>query len=445
MFDDIDLLIASPAELLESVADMEPGLLAMSVLMMIDPSQLDAEDAITFLQAHERISAWWASVQARAIVAAASPERLVDEFTLLDPRPEHDEERTIRIEDAVREELAAAVRWSPAMAQDRIDSARLLAGPLRATHESLSLGEITSGHVSVIVEAACRLPGRFDDAEQFEAACSRLQDRVLPCARRGTLSSTRAAARRAVLAIDAEGARRRRLAARCMRSVYVVDEADGLSTLIARMSTEAAHAVFSAIDAHAQESDATGLIGERRAEALAELILSSVGKGGAPVRAHLDIVIGLDDLLGLGDSPAELLRSGPILSEVVRELLSDPKVECTMRRLIADPITGHLIDVGRRSYEIPEALRRFIQSRDRACRFPACRRAAAKCQIDHATAWDDDGGTDLQNLGALCVRHHQLKTHAGWRITESRPDGSCSWESPQGRTYEHPPQIVRRR
>ena len=57
-------------------------------------------------------------------------------------------------------------------------------------------------------------------------------------------------------------------------------------------------------------------------------------------------------------------------------------------------------------------------------------RRASRCQIDHAEAWEDGGGTDVANLGMLCVRHHQLKTHGGWVLTESAADGSCTWTSP---------------
>jgi len=39
----------------------------------------------------------------------------------------------------------------------------------------------------------------------------------------------------------------------------------------------------------------------------------------------------------------------------------------------------------------------------------------------------------------LCKHHHQLKTHAGWQIIASHPDGSCTWRSPLGRIYEHEP------
>jgi hypothetical protein len=113
-----------------------------------------------------------------------------------------------------------------------------------------------------------------------------------------------------------------------------------------------------------------------------------------------------------------------------------------MRRLVTDPVTGHLLDYGRSTYPIPDRLRDHVIGRDRICRFPGCRRSAARCQIDHALAWDDGGGTSAANTGALCTRHHQLKTHAGWHISDSRPDGSCTWRSPAGRVHHHEPQPV---
>jgi len=85
-----------------------------------------------------------------------------------------------------------------------------------------------------------------------------------------------------VLAIDAEGERRRRLQARCHRDVHVVDELDGISVLIARMATEDAHAVMKQLDACAHASDSNVTIGEKRAEALAALVLGGDGATAAP-------------------------------------------------------------------------------------------------------------------------------------------------------------------
>jgi len=128
----------------------------------------------------------------------------------------------------------------------------------------------------------------------------------------------------------------------------------------------------------------------------------------------------------------------PVEFAEVRRLLDDPAVHAHLRPVITDE-NGHILDLGRRRYEISTALRRFIVARDRVCRFPGCGRSAEFCQIDHATSWDDGGASDASNLGALCVRHHQLKTHGGWDITESARDGSCTWRSPQGRIHSRVP------
>ncbi|MBK9740295.1 MAG: DUF222 domain-containing protein [Actinobacteria bacterium] len=445
----------TPGELLGMLAGMRPSSLVLDALMTIDRAALSDVDAVAFLQVHQRVAAWWAAVGLEAVIPAAAAEPLIEEFTLLVPGS--DEERTIRIADVRREELGAALRLPPATAQDHIDTARLLAGPLAATAVALAAGEITDRHVAVIVEAAGRLPGRGmrDDGDRatFTSCCADLERRVLPTARKATVSMTRAAARRAVLAIDAAGERRRRCEAKCTRDVYVVDELDGISTLIARMSTEAAHAVMAQVEALAHNEgftpDPAATMGERRAEALAALVLRT--EASLPqVRAHLDLVIDLPTLLALADAlggaesggPAgqvELRGAGPVSADVVRDLLTDPEVAVTMRRLVTDPVTGHLLDYGRRVYQVPQRLREYVVARDRVCRFPGCRRAAARSQIDHADAWNDGGDTSPANLGALCVRHHQLKTHTGWTITASRPDGSCTWTSPHGRTYEHAP------
>jgi len=455
-FEHFDFVNAAPGEVLALLVDVEPSAMVMSMLVSIDRSRLSDTEAVTFLQVHQRLMGWLAAIGLDAVLPAASAEPLVDEFTVL--VPDSDEERTIRIADVRREELACALRLPASVAQQRIDTARLLAGPLAATGDALAVGDVTERHVAVMVEAAGRLPGRWmrDDAEMavFTAACAELQRRVLPTACRGTVAQTRAQARRVLLAIDAAGEAQRRREARCTRDVFVADELDGISTLIARLSTETAHAILTQINAHASEIEldvpASATAGERRAEALAALVLHGRDSEGPQMRAHVDLVIDLPTLLGLQDAAGddastggtELRGAGRIPADVVRDLLADPDTAVTMRRLVTDPLTGHLLDHGRRTYAIPPALRDFIVARDRTCRFPGCRRRADRCQIDHADPWDDGGDTSPANLGALCVRHHQLKTHAGWQITHSQPDGGCSWTSPQGRVYEHAPPLI---
>jgi hypothetical protein len=138
--------------------------------------------AITGLLVVERVRSRLLALEAELMVVAASPQPLVASFTVLEP--DDDRERTIRIADAVREEVGAALRLSGSVAQDRIDAARLLCGPLAATGAALRAGAITPAHAGVVVEAARRLPGRWadpddpaqeQDREVFAEACGRLQ------------------------------------------------------------------------------------------------------------------------------------------------------------------------------------------------------------------------------------------------------------------------------
>jgi hypothetical protein len=290
------------------------------------------------------------------------------------------------------------------------------------------------------------------ETAEFTAACEQLQRRVLPVAARASMVIVRACARRAALAIDAEGEARRRREAKCTRDVWISGDVDGMSLLIARMTTEHAHALKTQIDAagfdRAYSVDARpGLtIGEHRIEALAAMILGGEGAdgGSAPVTAHINVTIPLPMLLGLQvdlvDGQADLAGEGPVPGTVIRELLQDPACAVTMRRLVTDPITGHLLDYGRKTYDVPSRLRDYIIARDRTCRFPGCNRRADLSQIDHAIPYGDGGETNPANLGALCTRHHQLKTLAGWDITKTRPDGTCRWRSPNGRTFEGGPE-----
>ena len=181
--------------------------------------------------------------------------------------------------------------------------------------------------------------------------------------------------------------------------------------------------------------------GQRRVAALKSLVLThATGTHGdevltsARTTAHIGVIVPLEAMLGLSDEPAVLTASGPISASAAREVIADCGVDSTMYRLVVDP-DGTLLDLGRQRYAVSDAQRAFVAARDVTCRFPGCAARAIACQIDHAVPWDDGGRTDAANLGALCVRHHQLKTHAGWEIIESSPDGSCTWLSPLGRDY----------
>jgi hypothetical protein len=180
----------------------------------------------------------------------------------------------------------------------------------------------------------------------------------------------------------------------------------------------------------------------KRADALSEIAGIAVSLSADEAKSHrrsvsVNVTVDLKTLLGLNDNPGQLAGYGVLPAQIVRALAGEGK----WRRFITDPNTGTLLDYGRDSYQPPQDLVDYLIARDRTCRFPGCRQSAARADIDHAEAWEDGGETSAANLGALCRRHHRMKTHGGWKLI-SNEDGSCNWESPDGHRYFVPARPV---
>jgi hypothetical protein len=421
------------------------------------PEGLSADGILDQLVDLQREQARLAALEARAMVALAGPFERRREVTVVEVRPDDADaarERHLMLIDEAREEISAALNRSPGVVYDQIATGRLLAGPLRETGRALAEGRITAAHARVIADQARRLTGslvaihddpRDDSPEQrserlaFWQACSKLEQRALPWAEYLPPGRLRSRARRAVDAIDADGQDRRRRRAQRLIDLEVLPEDDGLALLLARLPIEDALRLQAAVEAIATGSgaDPGQPIGHRRVRAL----LDAVCDAGQPVRVttEIQVVIDLTALAGLSDRVGTVSGGGrepqPVSAAAVRELLGDPECPATLRRLVIDPLTSHLLDRGRRAYPVTDAMRAFLVSRDQTCRFPGCTRAAPRCEMDHALSWEDGGGTDRDNLGPLCVRHHQLKTLGGWDVVQSGADGSAEWRSPMGRAY----------
>ena len=123
-------------------------------------------------------------------------------------------------------------------------------------------------------------------------------------------------------------------------------------------------------------------------------------------------------------------RTAPVPDAVARALAAGG----TWRRLVTDPLSGAVIDVGRTRYRPPAALADLVRARDGACTHPGCAVPARRCDLDHITPWSGGGTTGLDNLTALCRTHHRLKHAPGWTLTRT-PDGDLTWTPPTGARY----------
>ncbi len=108
------------------------------------------------------------------------------------------------------------------------------------------------------------------------------------------------------------------------------------------------------------------------------------------------------------------------------------------RRVIYDPHTGIVIDMGRRARVFTRTQRRALIYRDRGCVFPGCDRPARFCDAHHIKPWELGGLTDLINGVLLCRRHHTM-VHKGWDLARDAATGVVTVTSPDGRTFTRQP------
>jgi len=111
------------------------------------------------------------------------------------------------------------------------------------------------------------------------------------------------------------------------------------------------------------------------------------------------------------------------------------------QRVLTEPLTGHAVDVGRRKYSPPAALRDHIQATYPTCTGPGCIKPAHLCDLDHLTAFPA-GGTDEENVRPACRPHHRAKTVGGWRAEKSPNGRGLTWVTRHGFRIEHEPEPI---
>ena len=438
---------ATDSEKVIELLNAIPSAAILAQLAAIDPRKLPQASRIDYLTALERQESWLQALMHRAVIAVAGTESAPGD----DP--------IYKVDDSEREDVSTALRISPTGAQIKIDVARALTNHLPNTCSALAVGEISAAHANAIArEAVSALNQGLPESVIFE-----IENRAIAYAEFHTPSQVGNLVRKVIAQRTPEEFEDLVESARELRKVSCFDEPNGMSTIVALLPAHDAKIVMNALEAFIRTADTRddqtdenladgtkeffGGVGAltkdmKRADALAaiaSLYLSSTLDEAAAHRRPLtvNVTIDLPTLMGLAENPGELAGYGAIPASVAREIASDAR----WKRFITEPITGNLLDFGRESYEPPQALKDFLIARDRTCRFPGCRRSAMLSDLDHAQSWDSGGVTSSENLGALCRRHHKLKTHYGWQL-ESFADGSCTWRSPAGKEFFTPARSI---
>ena len=320
------------------------------------------------------------------------------------------------------DEIGLALVISKHQADHQVGLAEQLTTRYPRLLASLERGDVDVSKAARVIETG--LPLSDEHADQLDAA---MQDSLAG----RDASAIQRSARYRVDRLDPEGAARRCQRRRKNRKVELSFCDDGMADLTAYLPAEAACAIYARIDAIAKSDNARReerSLDAIRADVLTELLL---GTRQSFRQVQVQVTVPITTLMGARDLPGDLEGYGPIQADIAREMAADPT--CTWRRLLTDPATGQLVEIGRRRYRPPAQLRDFVRARDQRCLVPGCHRPARRCDVDHSIDWQYHGTTDERLLCCLCRRHHRLKDRPGWNFAF---DGdTLTITTPTGRKY----------
>jgi hypothetical protein len=362
--------------------------------------------------------------------------------------------------------LAMRLQCSPREADTLVREGVSYGQALTATGEALAAGTID-------VPRARALVTRLWD--QMPHVAAHVEDEVLPRAGGRTSFQVRQDVERALSVVDPEGAADRHRVAqqgRCVGRPQV--RADGMAALWVLLPAVRAVQVDTVLEAAARTARSAGdprTLEQLRADGLCDLVLGGPGEATAadstvpavpptqrpgdddlpaegaaagPARAraprtHVLVTVPLSTLIGVDDQPGDLAGYGPLDAVQARAMAWGG----TWQRLVTDPLSGTVLDVGRTRYRPPAALDEHVRYRDRTCTAPGCTVPADRTDLDHTVEYhpgaDDDptrpaGTTSADNLGPACRHHHRLKTETAFTLAQVEP-GLFAWTDPTGHTY----------
>jgi hypothetical protein len=422
-------------DVVTALGAVPPGPVLAALAAAVDTGTATPDELIEVVAAAERVKCWLETVQARALTV----------FTAHRPG---DTSIGVGYCQFAADEIAPALSIARRTAEDRIGFALGL-DRLQATRTALAEGRIGLGVAHRIVEGLYPLP----DGPALAAEPQILADAV-----GRTPAQVQARIARTVAALDPEAAGMRHRTALDERRVSCTPLPDGMAGIWAQLRADDAARVMARLRARAKAARTPGdgrTSEQRLADAFVDLhttgpchrhrrgedgtagTCGGCGGGARPAGPSVQVVVAASTLLGTDSQPGELAGYGPIPADLARAIAADPNG--TWQRLLTDPTSGKLLDVGRTRYRPPAALADFVRTRDRTCRFPGCRQPARRCDLDHVQPYPG-GPNSACNLATECRHHHRLKHQTTWTV-DTDPDGPeiLHWTSPTNRIYTSEP------
>ncbi|WP_166463115.1 HNH endonuclease signature motif containing protein [Amycolatopsis acidicola] len=329
----------------------------------------------------------------------------------------------------VADEISLELHVTRQMAAARLELADALVTRLPCVLAEIEAGNTDLHAAAKIHDATSALP---------DEKCRDVDAALAPRLAGRDATQIRRAARDLVHRIDPEGSGERAAKRREDRSVRIVHEDDAMASLTAYLPAEVAAAGYSRIDRiarHRRNGGDERTLDQLRADTLSDLVL---GTERHEARATVFLHVPIGTALGVTERGAFLEGHGPIPGTIARGILNDPA--SVWKKVLTDPASGAVLDVGRKTRRPPAAVRDLARARDRECGVAHCHRPAHHSQLDHVRRWRHQGQTSAANLHALCAHHNRLREKPGWDVHFHDATGETTITTPAGRSLHDRPE-----
>ena len=344
------------------------------------------------------------------------------------------------------DEIGARLSISSGSAGFRLGLALDLVGPLTATGAALAKGQIDVQKAHSIADG-CRYLDRRTAAEVESIVLARAGDQ--------TNAQVKKAVRKAAITADPVAAQARHVAAKNERGVWLTPLDDGVAELRAVLAAADALKVYNVLTAAALSAKLAGGETRNTAQLRADFLLAPFAEAiatgelagvvptplafGSRGCGEANLTVPASVIMGVSNTPGELVGYGPITAEVSQVLVNDR----ILRRIVTNPVDGSFLAADTMTYRPSAVLRRHIQLRDGTCRFKTCDRPAVRCDLDHSNR-HPVGRTCEANMGPFCERHHIFKHALDGALAHLRQPnpGTFIWTMPTGHVYTTTPPAI---